>query len=265
MSLQNLNFYKMQSLGNDYIYIDCINNNYNILDIAKYAVILSNRNFGIGSDGLVFISKKNDNYYMDMYNADGSYSKICGNAFRCVAYLLHYLGYIKNVCIIHSGDFAVKAEVLDNSIVKIQLPYKAINYVSKYFTILDKTFEYYYVDIGNPHCVILYKDNLDNLDINAYSKEITRKKDVFPNGINIEFYQVLAVNKLKMRVYERGAGETLSCGSGACAVSLVYSFLHNSSDTIRVESKGGFLDIKIYPTIIELKGLVDIIYKGVVI
>ena len=264
MSIKDLIFYKMQSLGNDYIYIDCIIKNYNIQDLSKYVSMLSNRNFGIGGDGVVFISKKNHQYYMDMYNSDGSYSKVCGNAFRCVAYLLYYLGYSNRYCEIQSQQLQIKAKVLDNDIVKIYLPYQKQDFIKQSITILDKTFEYYYIDIGNPHCVILYKNNLDELDVNLYGQEITKMVDLFCNGVNIEFYQVLESNKLRMRVYERGAGETLSCGSGACAIALVYNYLFNPQSVIEVDSKGGSLYINILENEIELTGLVEIVYKGLI-
>lgn len=285
-----IQFTKMHGLGNDYLFINCIENkNYiekeNIPRITRY---LCNRNFGVGADGIILINKsKIADFKMDIYNSDGSKAQMCGNGIRCFAKYVYdnkliekkeikieTLCGIKTAYIIEStmnryiqeikidmGEAIFEKEKIpvisqesENKLVKINLK------------VLDKNLQAYCVSIGNPH-TILFCENVDNIPIKEYGSLIEKDKH-FPEKTNVEFVQVLGSSSIKMRVWERGSGETYACGTGACAVSVVCNQLGFTRKNVMVYLKGGELKInldektnKIYMTGIATKvfdGEIDI-------
>jgi len=268
--IQSINFYKMHGIGNDYIYIDCISNDYDVAKIIPHIKQLSDRNFGIGGDGVVFISKSNvADCKMQMYNSDGSYSDMCGNALRCIAYLMHHLKLASNNLSIQTNSNIILAKILPNNRVEIAIKFnKNVDKTLKSIQALDRLFNYHFVDLGNPHAVInLGDEEVKGFNVEKYGKDICLNKDVFPNYTNVEFYKVVDNNTLEMRVWERGAGETLACGSGASAVAIVYLFNKNLLESalnnrVSVILKGGILDIEIKEDTILLTGGATLVYCG---
>ena len=252
-----MKFTKMHGLGNDYIYIDCTKNK-NIIDTPdELSKTLSDRHFGIGSDGIILIcdSDKCD-FKMRMFNADGSEAEMCGNGIRCVGKYVYDFGLTDKTNITIETKAGVKRLGLNANNGKVStvtvdmgepilnkenIPVNTNNGKFVELKVLDKDFIFTPVSMGNPHA-ITFINNLDLFDIDKYGK-IVESDSHFPNKTNVEFIEILDKNHIKMRVYERGTGETLACGTGACA-SVVASVLNNLTDrTVNVKLLGGSLNI----------------------
>ncbi len=253
-----MRFTKMHGLGNDYIYINCLEEN--IEDSSKAAKILSNRHFGVGSDGLVLImpSKKAD-FRMRMYNPDGSEAEMCGNAIRCVGKYVYDRGMTKNTVIrietlagIKTLDMTVKNKRVE--LVRVDMGEPVLNpkeipvisekdiFMSEPIKLKGKTYNATCVSMGNPHAVI-YVDDVSSFPVESVGHEIEIHR-LFPKKINVEFVEVIDNDILKMRVWERGTGETLACGTGACA-ALVASVMNRvSSRNVELRLLGGNLNIE---------------------
>lgn len=248
-------FTKMQGLGNDYIYINCINRDYE--KIFKHIPKLSNRNFGIGSDGVILITEsQNADFKMRIFNSDGSEAEMCGNGIRCVGKFLYdkhltqktklkieTLSGIKELNLKVNEDKVSGVEV-DMGEPKLEARYIPMigNYNSRKLMIKDKIIEVNCVSMGNPHAVILVND-VEKIDIEKYGPLI-EKNNIFPERTNVEFVQILDRNNIKMRVWERGAKETLACGTGACASSVICNIKGFTQDEVNVHLLGGTLYIK---------------------
>lgn len=273
-----LDFIKMQGTGNNYIYIDCINKNmdkYNFKEISKE---ISNVNYGIGSDGLILIcNSKVADAKMVMYNKDGSEGKMCGNGIRCAAKYL-YENYCKKEEITietKSGIKEIKLLINDNNVesivvdmgypifdckdIPVDISYK--NLINEKIKFGNEEIFINCLSVGNPHTVI-FVDNLDNINI-EYLGNLIQKNKIFPEGCNVEFVEIINENKINMRVFERGSGETFSCGTGACAsvVAGVLNGLLRCNEEIEVNLKGGTLYIT-YNDKIYMKGPAEFICKG---
>lgn len=251
-----MKFTKMHGLGNDYVYIDCTKNDINIETPEELSKKISDRHFGIGSDGLILI-KKSDicDFRMQMFNADGSEAEMCGNGIRCVGKYVYDFGLTDKTNITIETKAGVKKLNLnvENGKVKTvtvdmgepilekeKIPVKSDSKFVE-LKVLDREFIFTPISMGNPHAVT-FINNLDEFDIDKYGK-IVESDSHFPNKTNVEFIEILDKNHIKMRVYERGTGETLACGTGACA-SVVASFLNNLTDrTVNVKLLGGYLNI----------------------
>lgn len=253
-----MKFTKMQGCGNDYIYVNCFEEKLeNPSEISK---IMSDRHFGIGSDGLILIkpSDKAD-FAMEMYNADGSEGKMCGNGIRCLAKYVYDNKMIdkKELSVeTKSGIKDIKLHIKDEKVVFVTvdmgrpfLNVEKIPVISKESTVIDepiiidgKTYKITCVSVGNPHTIIFVKD-LKKMNISRIGSEI-EKFSIFPERTNVEFVEILDKNTIEMRVWERGAGETLACGTGACA-SVIAGFLNGKiSNMVKVKLLGGELDIE---------------------
>ena len=252
-----MKFTKMHGLGNDYIYIDCTKNKNNIETPGELSKTISDRHFGIGSDGIILIcdSDKCD-FKMRMFNADGSEAEMCGNGIRCVGKYVYDFGLTDKTNITIETKAGVKRLGLNANNGKVstvtvdmgepildmkKIPVNPNNGKFVELKVLDKDFIFTPVSMGNPHA-ITFINNLDSFDIDKYGK-IVESDSHFPNKTNVEFIEILDRNHIKMRVYERGTGETLACGTGACA-SVVASVLNNLTDrTVNVKLLGGSLNI----------------------
>jgi diaminopimelate epimerase len=253
-----MKFTKMHGAGNDYIYVNCID--YDLENPSGIAKLVSDRHFGIGSDGLVLIlpSEKAD-FRMRMFNSDGSEAEMCGNAIRCVGKYVYDNGLInkKTVSIetlagIKVLDLAVKEnEVV---LVKVDMGEPVLEaekipvisnkrfFVSEPVTIDGQTYKVTCVSMGNPHA-ITYVSDAERFPLELMGPKMETHQ-LYPRKINAEFVQVIDRKTLKMRVWERGAGETLACGTGACAV-LVASVLNDVSEReATVKLRGGDLLIE---------------------
>lgn len=252
-----MNFVKMHGAGNDYIYIDGFCEN--VENPERLAIDLSKYHYGIGADGLVIISPdENADCFMDIYNADGSRAKMCGNAVRCVAKFLYDRKRIGGICAkinTLSGFKTVVVEEKDGKAVSatVNMGKPVLNGKSiptrfgdsvvknKSIFVYDRYFDVTCLSMGNPHCVTFCEDP-DLIDLGIYGRGF-ENHEYFPDRINAEFVSVIGKNRLKVRVHERGSGETLACGTGACA-SAVASVLLGKCDReseISVQMKGGEL------------------------
>ena len=253
-----MEFTKMQGLGNDYVYVNCFKEK--IENPSVMAVNVSDRHFGIGSDGLILIKPSEvADFEMEMYNADGSRGEMCGNGIRCVAkYVYDYgltdktsisvetLGGIKylDLTVEHGKVTLVKVD-MGTPILKPEL----IPIVAKGETVIDEPImvggkEYHMtgVSMGNPHDVV-FMDDIKNLEIEKIGP-LFENHERFPNRINTEFVNVIDRHTAQMRVWERGSGETLACGTGACAVAVACILNGLTENTVTVKLLGGDLRIE---------------------
>lgn len=253
-----MKFTKMQGLGNDYVYVNCFEEKIeNPPAVARY---VSDRHFGIGSDGLIMINPSEvADFEMEMYNADGSRGEMCGNGIRCVAKYVYDYGLTDKTQISVETLGGIKyldLTVEDGKVVlvkvdmgKPELKSDLIPIISENEKVIDEPIEvdgqvYHMtgVSMGNPHTVI-YVDDVKNLDLEKIGPKF-ENHERFPKRINTEFVHCIDRNTVEMRVWERGSGETLACGTGACAVA-VASILNNLTDTrVTVKLLGGDLQIE---------------------
>jgi len=242
-----MKFTKMQGLGNDYIYVNCFTEK--MADPSKMAKILSDRHFGIGSDGLVLIMPSETcDFKMRMFNSDGSEAEMCGNAIRCVGKYVYDNGLTQKTVIkieTLAGIKILDMKVENRKVAMVRvdmgepvlqpalIPVKSEGelFISQPVLIDGKEFKVTCVSMGNPHAVT-YVEDIDKFPLDIIGPKM-ENDSLFPKRINAEFVQVLDSKTLKMRVWERGAGETLACGTGACA-TLVSSVLNGVSDRCAV-------------------------------
>ena len=253
-----LDFFKMQAQGNDYIYFDFQKTLLPDLNFSKLSRKLSNRRFNIGSDGIVLIeSSTKSDAKMRIFNSDGSEGKMCGSALQSVIYYLS----LKSDQIDFKIDTAsgIKTgKVKPNSrTIKVCLgkPVQLGNAIVKGFSGS-------LIDIGNPHFVIFEK-KLDIINTEITGKEIESDAK-FPDGVNIEFVEIISPKEVKMKIWERGSGVTLSCGTGSCAA--VYAGIVNEhlEKTVKLHSPGGNVIIDYDGSNIFLAGEVEFVFSGVV-
>lgn len=254
-----LDFFKMQAQGNDYIYFDFIDKPFPNIDISKLAIKLSNRNFNIGSDGIVLILNSTTcDAKMRMFNADGSEGKMCGSALRCVSY------YISQ----KTGKNEVKVETLSG--IKIGL-IKDIN--ERLITIDLGVPEFIrneeieinnhtgsLISVGNPHFVTFVKSFSEN--IAKYQGSIIDNPAYFPDSINVEFVKKISKHEIEIKVWERGSGATLACGTGACAASFCGIEKGILSSPVNVQMPGGSVTVELKKSNIFLTGKVEYVFDG---
>lgn len=257
-----LNFTKMTGLGNDYIYIDCTDGT-KIKNIKELTQKLSNRHFGIGSDGLILIyNSDNDNsdYKMRIFNSDGSEAEMCGNGIRCVAKLIHdkslskkdkisieTLSGIKKVKLLEDENGKCNEVIVDMGEPMFQdknIPYNVYEPFNKDLDIdvNEEKMRFTVVSMGNPHA-ITFIENVDDFNIEKYGP-IIEKNPIFPNRTNVEFVEVIDKNNIKVRVWERGVGETFACGTGACAAVVASGLNGYTGENVTVNLPGGKLQIE---------------------
>ena len=253
-----MKFTKMHGLGNDYVYVNCFEEK--IDNPPAVARFVSDRHFGIGSDGLIMINpSKRADFEMEMYNADGSRGEMCGNGIRCVAKYVYDYGLTDKTQIsvetlggIKYLDLTVedgKVSLVKVDMGKPELEDDLIQIISEREQVIDEPIEvdgkeYHMtgVSMGNPHAVI-YVDDVKGLDLEKIGPKF-ENHERFPKRINTEFVHCIDRQTVEMRVWERGSGETLACGTGACAVA-VSSILNNLTDTqVTVKLLGGDLQIE---------------------
>ena len=257
---RKLHFIKMQSCGNDYIYMDCFEQP--IQSPESLTVVLADRHYGIGGDGIVLIEpSKVADAKMHMYNRDGSEGLMCGNAIRCVGkYLYDRKGLqkrhltietssgIKELKLITKDGEVIKADVhmgkAELAPEKIPVALEGESVIDRPVTIDGNTWNITCVSMGNPHCIV-FCDETDGLDL-EHIGPLFEENELFPERVNTEFIKVVDDHTIKMRVWERGTGETLSCGTGACAavVAAVLNGHCSYDETIRILLPGGDLLVR---------------------
>lgn len=255
----SVKFTKMQGCGNDYIYIDLFKEV--VEDESKAAIKMSDRHYGVGGDGIILIKKGNiADFEMVMYNADGSRGAMCGNGIRCVAKYVYDMGYTNNTSFTIESMGAIKYidVTVENGKVKLakvdmgapilssaDIPVNCENEkcINEKITVDDREFEMTCVSMGNPHAVMFIDEHPADFDLNHYGKLFESNTAVFPDRVNAEFAKVIDRSNIEMRVYERGAGETLACGTGTCA-TVVAAILNGYVDNdVTVHLLGGDLQI----------------------
>lgn len=253
-----IKFTKMHGLGNDYVYIDAINQN--IENESSLAEFVSNRHFGIGSDGLILICKSDiADFRMRMFNSDGSEAEMCGNGIRCVGKFVYDKGLTNKTTVkietlagiktlnLNTMNGKVKTVRVDMGepilepekipVVSNEKPVKNLNLKAE-----GKEFKFTCVSMGNPHAITIV-DNTENFDVEKYGKVLEIDK-AFPKKTNVEFAQIVDRQNIKMRVWERGSGETLACGTGACATLVACSLNGLTEKKANIELLGGTLEIE---------------------
>lgn len=241
-----MKFTKMQGIGNDYVYINCFEEQ--VEDPAELSKKVSNRHFGMGSDGLILIcpSEAGD-CRMRMFNADGSESEMCGNGLRCVG------KYVYDHKIVDKTEFDVetkagikhlKLTVKEGkaSLITVDMGTpKITSQISEPIVVAGKSYEFIGISMGNPHAVYFMED-IDSLDLESIGPAF-ENHERFPDRTNSEFIQVVDRSYIRMRVWERGSGETLACGTGAAASAVAAVLSGRTEDTVEVELLGGNLTI----------------------
>lgn len=253
-----MKFTKMHGIGNDYVYVNCFKET--VDDPAKTAVFVSDRHFGIGSDGLILIKPSEvADGKMEMYNADGSQGAMCGNGIRCVAKYMYDYGITDKTSISVETKSGIKyldltVENGKVSAVRVNmgspvLQAAAIPAVSEKEMVIDepvtvngREWRLTCVSMGNPHAVT-YVEDVKHLDIEKIGPEFEHHP-MFPDRVNTEFAHVIDRHTVEMRVWERGSGETLACGTGACATAVASVLNGYTEDEVTVKLLGG--DLKIF-------------------
>ena len=260
-----IKFTKMEGLGNDYVYVDCTKQN--LENASNLAKIISDRHFGVGSDGLILIkSSRKADFRMQMFNSDGTEAEMCGNGIRCVGKYVYDKGLTDKTTLkietlagikvlnLNVEDGKVKTvkvdmgePILDYKLIpakdgKVYKSRDGIKFYKVNINIEGDLKELTCVSMGNPHGID-FANNIEKLKIEKFGP-IIEVDEHFPNKVNAEFIEILDKHNIKMRVWERGAGETLACGTGACA-SVVASFLNGYTErNVIVELLGGKLEIE---------------------
>ena len=254
-----MKFTKMHGIGNDYVYVDCFEET--VENPSEVAVKISDRHFGVGSDGLILIKpSKVADFEMAMYNADGSRGEMCGNGIRCVAKYVYDRGLtdktslsIETLAGIKYIDLTVENGKV--SLVRVNMGAPELladkipvisdtkEVIAQPLLVNGKTYDVTCVSMGNPHCITFMKEDVRKLDLTTVGPAF-ENHEKFPNRINTEFVNVLDKKTLRMRVWERGSGETLACGTGACATAVAAIVNGLTEEEVTVELLGGNLQIR---------------------
>lgn len=253
-----IKFTKMHGLGNDYVYIDAINQK--IENESSLAQSVSNRHFGIGSDGLILICKSEiADFKMRMFNSDGSEAEMCGNGIRCVGKFVYDKGLTNKTTVKIETLAGIKTLILNTKNEKVETarvdmgepileaekipvitteePVKNLELEAE-----NQKFKFTCVSMGNPHAITIV-ENTKEFDVEKYGKVLEIDK-AFPKKANIEFAQIVDRQNINMRVWERGAGETLACGTGACATAVACNLNGLTDRKVNIELLGGTLNIE---------------------
>ena len=258
-----MKFTKMQGLGNDYIYFNCMEKE--LKNPEKLSVYLSRPHFGVGSDGIVMILPSMvADFKMRMFNADGSVGKMCGNASRCIGKYVYERGLTSKTDLsleTLSGIKKLHLTVNNGKVMEVSVDMGApvVRGMHQKLNIDAQEYSYTDISVGNPHCVI-FCDGIEQMDIETPGRKIEVHKN-FPDRTNVEFVEVVNRNLIKMRVWERGSGETMACGTGACA-SVVAAVENGFCDReVTVVLKGGNLKIR-YDDHLIMTGPAAFVFDG---
>ena len=273
-----MKFTKMQGIGNDYVYVNCFEEK--VENPGKLAVRVSDRHFGIGSDGLILIKpSERADFCMEMYNADGSEGAMCGNGVRCVGKYVYDYGLTEQTSIqveTKSGIKYLDLTVEEGKVSQVrvnmgapELSPSGIPVLADGDKVLDapimvdgREYRMTCVSMGNPHAVV-YLNDVKNLEIEKIGP-MFEMHPCFPDRVNTEFVRVVDGHTLEMRVWERGSGETLACGTGACAVAVALILNGHVSGEVTVKLLGG--DLKILwdeqENIVYMTGPAAVVFDG---
>lgn len=273
-----MKFTKMEGLGNDYVYVNCFEEM--VENPSELAIKVSDRHFGIGSDGLILIKpSKVADCCMDMYNADGSQSEMCGNGVRCVGKYVYDYGLTDKTSItvetlagIKYLDFQIEdgkvkmvtvnmgAPEFESS--KVPVKYNKEKVIDEPIVVDGKEYRMTCLSMGNPHAVMFIEDT-KSFPLEEVGPKF-ENHEVFPNRVNAEFIQILDRKTVNMRVWERGSGETLACGTGACAAAVACMLNGYTEDEITIHLLGG--DLMIHwdreENLVYMTGPANVVFDG---
>ena len=254
-----MKFTKMQGIGNDYVYVNCLQET--IENPSELAKKISDRHYGVGSDGLIMINPSDKaDFEMEIYNADGSRGEMCGNGIRCVAKYVYDYGLTDKTSISVETLAGIKyldLTVEDGKVVLVKVDMgkpmlrpEEVPVVSEKEEVIDEPItvdgqEYRMtcVSMGNPHAVVFIDQDVKEFPLETVGVKF-ENHERFPKRVNTEFVNVLDRHTAQMRVWERGSGETLACGTGACAVAVACALNGLTEDEVTVKLLGGDLQIK---------------------
>ena len=274
-----MKFTKMHGIGNDYVYVNCFEEQ--VENPAEMAVKVSKYHYGVGSDGLIMICPSEvADFEMKMYNADGSESEMCGNGTRCVGKYVYDRGLTDKTTVslmtgaglkvlqlnVRDGKVAsVKVDMgapeLRPEMVPVDLPGEMV--MGHRLQVGSQVYEIHCVSMGNPHCVVFVDSDIDNINLEEIGP-LFENDPIFPERVNTEFVTVLNEKTIKMRVWERGSGETWACGTGACAVAVAAceNGFCKKGDDIKIKLKGGDLIINYTDETVYMTGNAEKVYEG---
>lgn len=273
-----MKFTKMQGLGNDYVYVNCFQEK--IENPSELSIKVSDRHFGIGADGLILI-KPSDvaDFEMEMYNADGSQGAMCGNGIRCVAKYVYDYGLTDKTSITVNTKSGIKyldltiengkavqirvnmgAPILEASRIPVVSSKERV--INEPVIVDGKEYHITAVSMGNPHAVT-YIDDVKGLEIEKIGPQF-ENHEIFPDRVNTEFVKVLDSHTVEMRVWERGSGETLACGTGACAVAVASILNGLTEEEVTVKLLGGDLKIRWdrKENLVYMTGPAEVVFDG---
>lgn len=273
-----MNFTKMQGLGNDYVYVNCFQEK--VENPSELSIKVSDRHFGIGADGLILI-KPSDvaDFEMEMYNADGSQGAMCGNGIRCVAKYVYDYGLTDKTSITVNTKSGIKyldltiengkavqirvnmgAPILDASRIPVISSKEMV--INEPVLVDGKEYHITAVSMGNPHAVTYIAD-VKGLEIEKIGPKF-ENHEMFPDRVNTEFVKVLDSHTVEMRVWERGSGETLACGTGACAVAVASILNGLTEEEVTVKLLGGDLRIRWdrKENLVYMTGPAEVVFDG---
>lgn len=278
----SLKFTKMHGIANDYIYINCFEEK--VDDPNALSIRLSDRRRSIGGDGIILICPSEvADFRMRMFNADGSEGKMCGNGTRCIGKYVYDKGLTDKTTVtletlagiktldLHVENGKVASVTVDMGKAEftpseVPIKYDGAEMVSAPMVVDGKTYTATAVSMGNPHCVIFTNDDISKLELEKIGPDFEHNP-IFPDRVNTEFVNIIDSHTLSMRVWERGSGETMACGTGACAVaaSAVKTGICKAGENITVKLLGGDLEIVIADDFgVSMTGPAEIAFEGTV-
>lgn len=275
-SKHSLAFTKMQGLGNDFVLIDHRTKLFTQDQIPDLAKKICDRRFGVGSDGIILLENGNaSSFLMKMYNPDGSESEACGNGTRCFGIYLQHKRLINSLEVeIETKGGKISIEITPDELVTVNMGKAKLNradigilgdsnsqFIEQPLDFTHATLKGTAVSMGNPHLVI-FVDNAETIPLSTWGAELEHYK-IFPQRTNVHFVQVLNKNKVLQRTWERGAGITLACGTGACATTIAGYITGRTNRNIEVNLPGGILEIDYQANeSVIMKGPAKIVYEG---
>lgn len=272
-----MKFVKMHGAGNDFVLLNNMENKY--LDYSKMALLLCNRRFGIGADGILIVEKSEiADVKMIYFNSDGSRGEMCGNGIRCFSKFVYEEKIVPHKEVIKiETDAGIKEAYLtikDNEVTEIKIlmgnavlnpklipvDMKKREILKENLNISGEEIEFSAILLGVPHAII-FTDELEKIDVNKLGKSI-EIHPIFPKKINVNFVEIVSPNKIKIKTWERGAGRTLACGTGSCSAVFIANLLKMVKNSVFVETEGGVLKVDIENDKVFMSGNAVITFRG---
>ncbi len=279
--MAEVEFWKMHGSGNDYILVDGWSYGVSEDALGMMAASLCRRRFSVGADGLILAGKpesEDADVRMRMFNADGSEAEMCGNGIRCLAKFVYEKRIVEKHRIVVetlAGLMTLELEVEDSKVrwVKVDMGKSSFNrsdlpmmgegdFIDEEINISGSTFKASCVSMGNPHCVV-FVEGLEDFPVERWGPLI-EKHPLFPDRVNVEFAEDLGDSRIKVRTWERGCGETLACGTGACAVTAVAEKLGRTRGEAEILLRGGILKVKVRDGRLIMEGPAEKVYEGII-